>query len=225
MVLVVAGWLPLAVAEAGGRALGSAVAASRAYRWAVAVENVAVALPGTTDRGAAEVAAEALAHLGAVAALLPHAGAMGAAAAAGTGGDVAAVAAELTGQPAIVVSAHVGWWEALPAAVGTWLAPDQLMWVAYAPLADVALDAAVAAVRAAAVPQMRLIPARGAYKVLDAALRRGDVVGLMGDAFAPVAVATGPPVVFAGRRLRGRTGAARLAAATGAPRPGWCWSA
>lgn len=115
------------------------------------------------------------------------------------------------GRGVIVLGAHFGAFELLPA----YLARDGFpLTVAAAALYDSRLEAWIQARRRAA--GVTFIPAEGAARRLCRALRNGQTVGVMADLFFPRLCAKPQAVEFFGRPYRADPAPYRLAALTGA---------
>jgi Kdo2-lipid IVA lauroyltransferase/acyltransferase len=121
-----------------------------------------------------------------------------------------AKAALAEGRGALLLGAHFGNWEILGASHSLTGLPD--LNVVIRPLDNPFLDALVAEGRARA--QIRLIPKRAAVKGIQAALTRGECVGIMLDQHAGQ---QGAFVPFFGRLASTSRGLAVLALKTGAP--------
>jgi len=121
-----------------------------------------------------------------------------------------AKAALTEGRGALLLGGHLGNWELLGASHSLTGLPD--LNVVIRPLDNPFLDALVAEGRARA--QIRLIPKRVAVKGIQAALARGECVGIMLDQHAG---RQGAFVPFFGRPASTSRGLAVLALKTGAP--------
>ena len=215
LALLATGWLVgRSRAAIGGRFLGRTIGKLRLYRARVVDDNLRHAFPPAQRPHGPDV----YGHLGSIIAQMVHLASI----VDTTHVDptstsaLASLKTHLASrrEGVLVVSAHIGMWEALPGALSAHLPPATPLLVPYAAVSDPVLESVLLSLRRSGSPTTTFMATGGTLPRLAQDLAQGAVVGLMGDAFARPKESDPDPdpgesrrrVSFAGRTVGARRG-------------------